>query len=89
MERDCHSMEIAVSMRAVYPRELTYVEETMLTHQLVSIAVISQLMLSMMILTSQWETQSMWDCILAVEVNAFVIYLLRNLMAKEDESNYM
>ena len=53
MERDCYTLEVAICMRAVYLRELTYVEGTMLTHQLVSIAVISQLMLSMMMMTSQ------------------------------------
>ena len=43
-------MEMAVSMRPVELRELTYVV-TMVPHQLVSIVVISQLLLSMMIYT--------------------------------------
>ena len=42
-----------ISFRLVYPRELTYVVTVVLIHQLVSIAVIFQLLLSMMILTSQ------------------------------------
>ena len=54
MELDCNSlMVVVISMRSVKLRELTYVVGTMLTHQLVSIAVIFQLMMSMMILTSQ------------------------------------
>ena len=49
---DCLSLHIMlITMR--YLRELTYVVTLMLTHQLVSIAVIFQLMLSMMIVTSQ------------------------------------
>ena len=70
MELDCLSMDlILIPMRIVYPRELTYAVAVMLIHQLlVSIAVIFQLMLSMMPLASQWETQSVWDCILTLEV---------------------
>ena len=34
------------------------------------IAVILQLLLSMMILTNLWEKQSMWDCIQLMEVNS-------------------
>ena len=66
MELDWDSLMISLCIAEL--RLFTYVVETMLTHQLVSIAVIFQLMLSMMILTSQLETQSMWDCILPVEV---------------------
>ena len=51
VELDCHSLEI--SLRVVDLRELLYVVETMLTHQLVSIAVILQLKLSMLIITTQ------------------------------------
>ena len=53
MELDCHSLEMVISMRVVKVKELIYVVDTMLTHQLVSIAVILQLMLSMMIVTAQ------------------------------------
>ena len=54
MKLDCLSIHLMlVSMRLVLLRELTYVVTLMLTHQLVSIAVIFQLMLSMIILTSQ------------------------------------
>ncbi|CAI8052135.1 hypothetical protein GBAR_LOCUS28539 [Geodia barretti] len=47
MELDCLSMEMVISMRIVYLREFTYIVGTVLTHQLVSIAVIFQLVLSM------------------------------------------
>ena len=54
MELDWSSLIAGViSLSNVLVRELTYVVGTVLTHQLVSIAVIFQLMLSMMILTSQ------------------------------------
>ena len=48
---NCHSL--VISVRIVDIRELIYVIETMLIHQLVSITVIFQLMLSMMLLTVQ------------------------------------
>ena len=68
-EIDCLSYYLMlVSMSFAMLRELIYVVGTMLTHQLASIAVIFQLMLSMMILPTHQETQSMWDCILTVEV---------------------
>ena len=51
MELDCHSP--LLSLRAVVLRELIYVVGTMLPHQLVSIAVIFQLLLSIITLTSQ------------------------------------
>ena len=50
---DCHSLEVVISMSFVQLRELTYIVGTMLTHQLVSIAVTFQPMLSMVIMTSQ------------------------------------
>jgi hypothetical protein len=54
MELDCLLLHLMlIPLRLVYLRELTYVVALMLPHQLVSIAVIFQLMLSMMILTSQ------------------------------------
>ena len=46
IELDCHSFYMVISMRIVQLRELIYVVETMLTHQLVSIAVIFLLVLS-------------------------------------------
>ena len=51
MEVDCNSLVISLSI--VILRELTFVVRTMLTHQLVSIAVIFQLILFMMVLTVQ------------------------------------
>ena len=62
MELDCHSLEMMIYLRLVKLRELIYVVVTVPHHQLVSIAVILQLMLTVT------ETQSMWDCILLVEV---------------------
>ena len=53
MKLDYQSLEMMISMRIVDVGELNFVVETMSTHQLVSIAVIFLLMLSMMILTSQ------------------------------------
>ena len=51
MEIDCHSMEmVMISMRFVLIKEFTYV---VVPRQLVSIAAILQLLLSMMKLTSQ------------------------------------
>ena len=87
MEIDCHSLMVVISMSFVYLRELTYVVGTMLTHQLASIAVIFQLMLSMMLLTPHKETQSMWDCILPVEVLilSYFHFLLDIQIAKEHE----
>ena len=52
-ELDCQSLEVVISMRVVMLRELTFIIETMLSHLLVSIAVIFLLMLSIIILTSQ------------------------------------
>ena len=52
-ELDCQSLEVVISMRIVMIRELTFVVETILAHQPVSIAVIFLLMLSIMILTHQ------------------------------------
>ena len=60
---DSHSFSMVISMRVEEIRELTYVVRTVPPHPLVSIAVVFQLML-----TSQQEPQSMWDCILPVEV---------------------
>ena len=57
IELDCRSLDVVISMRVVILRELIYVVGTVLTHQLVSIAVIFQLLLSMTILT---ETQSIY-----------------------------
>ena len=48
----CHPL-LVISFCLVELRELTYVVETMLSHQLVSIAVIFQLVLSMMIIATQ------------------------------------
>ena len=62
---DCYFLMVVISMGIVELRELTYIVETMLSHQLVSIAV---LLMSMMILT----VQSMWDCILPVEVRSTI-----------------
>ena len=45
MELDCLSLEISLSIAKL--KELVFVVETILSHQLVSIAVIFQLMLSM------------------------------------------
>ena len=61
MELDCLLLHLMlIPMRLVYLWELTYIVYTvMLTHQLVSIAVKFQLLLSMMMMTSQSETQSM------------------------------
>ena len=53
MELHCHSLEKVVYMSNVKLNELTYVVGTMLTHYLVYIAVIFQLMLSMMRLIPQ------------------------------------
>ena len=53
MELDCLSLQLMfILLRFVYNRELKYVVTLMLTLQLVSIAVIFQLMLSMMMKTS-------------------------------------
>ena len=52
-ELDCQSLEVVISMRIVMIREFTFVVETILAHQPVSIAVIFLLMLSIMILTHQ------------------------------------
>ena len=54
MELNCLSLVVLViSSSLAELRELKYIVETMLTHQLVSITVIFQLLLSIMILTSQ------------------------------------
>ena len=53
MELDCHSQDMVISLRVVVLRVFTYFVVTIPPHQLVSIAVIFQLMLSIMILTSQ------------------------------------
>ena len=54
MELYCLSLHLMlIPLRFVYLGELTYVVTGVLTHQLVSIAVIFQLMLSMMLLQSQ------------------------------------
>ena len=70
MELECLSIHLMLmSMSSVELRLWSYVVGTTLTHQLsVYIAVTLQLMLSMMILPTCRETQSMWDCILPVEV---------------------
>ena len=49
---DCHSLVEVISMSIAELRELLYIAETMLSHQLVSIAVIFQLMLSMLMITT-------------------------------------
>ena len=51
MELDCRSLEVVISMSFVELRELAYIVIIVLPHYLVSIAVIFQLMLSMMITT--------------------------------------
>ena len=53
MVLDCLLVALVISTSPVELRELTYAIETILAHQLVSIAVIFLLMLSIMILTSQ------------------------------------
>ena len=66
MELDYNSLVISMSL--VQLRQLPFV--VLLLDQLVYIAVILQLLLSMMILTNLWEKQSMWDCIQLMEVNS-------------------
>ena len=68
---DCHSVVktgvVMIFMRSVQLSEWTYVEGTMLTCHLEYIAVIFQLMQTIMIVTSVLENQSMLDC-MPVEV---------------------
>ena len=59
MKLDCHSLEVVILLRLVELNKLTYVVTTMLTHHLVYIAVIFQLIRSMLIMR---ERQSMLDC---------------------------
>ena len=54
MEIDCNSLiEMVISLSNVKLRELTYVAVIVPPHQLVSIAVIFKLILSMMMMTTQ------------------------------------
>ena len=52
MELCCHSLEVVISFRIVMLRELIYIDTMVQIHQLVSISVMFQLMLSMIIVTS-------------------------------------
>ena len=58
-----------VFFRLVKLRDLTCVIETMLSHWLVSIVVVLQLLLSIPgLVTTPCEKLSMWDCIVTMDV---------------------
>ena len=68
LELCCHLLTpVSLLVWVVQLGELSFVVPLLLD-QLVSIAVILQLLLSIVILTSLWEKQSMWDCIMKMEV---------------------
>ena len=71
---DFHSqMGQVVSLKVVRPRELIFVVITTLMDQLVSIAVIFQLLLSIILSTTHSERQFMLDCIQVMEVRIFLL----------------
>ena len=80
IELDCQFLKVLAFMSLVSLRELIYVVIPRLLH-LVSVAVIFQLLLSMMIMTPQSETdQSMWDSIPVVEVCIFKVRPLISML---------